>query len=457
MANLSIWPRWLRAFGLLSCAALLLSACSTYTPRPLSNETSLSPTIGQAAPTQEMPAPHVKALTLDQVAALAVRYDPDLKAKRQQSGVAEAQLYAVRLIPDPQLSANLDHPTGFNPGLVNAYGLGLGYDIVPLINRSARVQGEREASRQVDLQLLWEEWQVAQQARTLAVRWVNEEKQLQLLEQMRALHRERYGNSTQSLSQGDVTLDIAGTDLTALLDSLSQINQLEQTHNDTDHSLRLLLGLSPDSPLAIDLPPPPRPVTQQTMQSALSAVGQRRPDLLALQAGYRSQEAKVHAAVLSQFPSFSIGISRARDTGNVYTSGFNIGLNLPLFSGNRGAIAVERATREQLRAEYHSRLDQAVLDIDKLTRLQHLIAAQQTRLDEYLPTLGRLVEQARSAYRRRDIDGLTFLNMESSLTSKRLERIQLEQSLWESHIALQTLLAIPPTIASDSAAAEGRP
>lgn len=450
MADPSIWPQRLKAFGLLGCAALLLSACATYTPRPLSNEPSLSPSIGPAAPAQKTPAPHIKALSLDQVAALAVRNDPDLKAKRQQSGVAEAQLYAATLIPDPQLSANLDHPSG--PGLVNAYGLGIGYDIVPLINRSARVQGERETARQVDLQLLWEEWQVAQQARSLAVRWANEQRQLQLLEQMRTLHQERYANSATSLTQGDVTLDMAGTDLTALLDSLSQTNQLEQTHNDTEHSLRLLLGLTPDAPLAIDLPLPPRPVTQDAMQSALSAVGQRRPDLLALQAGYRSQEAKVHAAVLSQFPSFSIGISRGRDTGNVHTSGFNIGLNLPLFSGNRGAIAVERATREQLRAEYQSRLDQAVLDIDKLTRLQHLIAAQQARLDEYLPTLGRLVEQARSAYRRRDIDGLTFLNMESSLTSKRLERIQLEQSLWESHIALQTLLAIPPTMSSDTAA-----
>jgi outer membrane protein TolC len=394
---------------------------------------------------------------LDQVAILAVLNNPVLKAKRQKSGVAKAQLYAAGLLLDPQLSFNLDHPTGSDPGLVNAFGVGLGYDIVPLISRSARIESEREATRQVDLQILWEEWQVSQQARILAVRWVEEQKQLQILDQMRTLHRDRYRYSADSLRQGDVTLDTAGTDLTALLDSLSQINQLEQTHNATEHSLRLLLGLQPEAPLAIELPAVPGPVTSQALQSALIRVAQRRPDLLALQAGYQSQEAKVHTAVLSQFPSFSIGISRARDTSSVYTSGFNIGLNLPLFSGNRGTIAIERATREQLRAEYQARLDQAALDVDKLAQLQQLIAAQQARLGQYLPILGRMVEQARHAYRRHDIDGLTFLNMESTWTGKRLEFIRLEQSQWENLIALQTLLALQPAALPTSASKADAP
>jgi len=436
------------ASWMLVCSALMLSACTSYTPRPLTDESGLSPSMDQIAPATMAPLTQAKPLNLDQVAILAVLNNPDLKAKRRKSGVAKAQLYAAGLLPDPQLTFNLDHPTNPDPGLVDAFGIGLGYDIAPLISRGARIQGEREATRQVDLQLLWQEWQVSQQARILAVRWVEETKQLQILEQMRTLHRDRYRYSADSLRQGDITLDTAGTDLTALLDSLSQINQLEQTHNATEHSLRLLLGLQPQAPLAIELPAAPGPVTRQRLQSALTGVARRRPDLLALQAGYQSQEAKVHAAVLSQFPSFSIGISRARDTSSVYTSGFNIGLNLPLFSGNRGAIAVERATREQLRAEYQARLDQAALDIDKLARLQQLIAAQQARLEQYLPTLGHMVEQARKAYRRHDIDGLTFLNMESTWTGKRLEFIRLEQSQWENRIALQTLLAIQPAALS---------
>lgn len=429
---------------IIAVTTLVLGGCASYTPKPLTHGLSLAPSVERLKSANTKTAARSdKGLSLDEVAVLAVNNNPDLKAKRQQLGVGKAQLYAAGLIPDPQLSASLDFPTGATAGLVNAYGIGLGYDLIPLISRGAQVQSELAAVQQVNLQLLWEEWQVSQQARSLAVRWASEARQLKLLRQMRDLYRQRYRHSTEALKQGDLMLDVTGTDLTALLDSLSQINQLEQTHNDTGYSLHALLGLSPQAPLVIDLPASPPSIAEKDLRARLSDLPQRRPDLLALQAGYRSQEAKVRAAILSQFPSFTIGISHARDTGNVHTSGFNIGLNLPLFSGNRGNIAIERATREQLHSEYQARLDQAAVDIDKLFRLQGIVAAQHSRLNEFLPELGRFVEQARAGYRRHDIDALTFLNMETTWTAKRLERIQMELSLWETTVALQTLLVIP--------------
>ena len=207
--------------------------------------------------------------------------------------------------------------------------------------------------------------------------------------------------------------------------------------------MNLLLGLAPDASLGIRLPSLPAPVEAQAVQQVLQSLPMRRPDLLALQAGYRSQEAKVRAAVLSQFPSINIGITRARDTGSLYTTGFNIGITLPLFSGNRGAIAVERATREQLREEYQARIDQAAVDVDQLVRLQGIVAAQQEQLDEYLPTLKNLVEKGKDAYQHGDIDALTFLNMENTWVGKRLEQIRLDQTQRNNYIALQTLLALP--------------
>jgi outer membrane protein TolC len=426
----------------LTAVALVLGGCASYAPKPLPPGVSLVP--GAApAPTGQTATTPAGALSLDQVAALAVRNDPDLKAKRRKLGVAQAQRFAAGLFPDPQLSASLDHPTSSGPGLVDAFGLGVGYDVVPLITHGAHVQGERAATRQARLQLLWETWQVRQQARTLAVHFAGEARRLALLRRMRDLYRERYHHSAAALAHGNLNLDVAGTDLTALLDAQGQIDQLEQTHNDTDHTLRGLLGLAPAASLAVALPKAPSPLGAAVLRTRLADLSRRRPDLLALQAGYHSQEAKVRAAVLAQFPSLSLGLNRARDTGSVYTNGLSIGVNLPLFSGNRGAIAVARATRAQLRAEYQARLDQAALDIDKLERLQDLLRVQTGRLDRYLPTLGKLVEQARAGYRRHDIDALTFLNLETTWTGKRLARIQARQSLWETRIALETLLALP--------------
>jgi cobalt-zinc-cadmium efflux system outer membrane protein len=175
----------------------------------------------------------------------------------------------------------------------------------------------------------------------------------------------------------------------------------------------------------------------------LEILPQVRPDLLALKAGYESQEARVRGAILAQFPSLGIGINRARDTSNVDTLGLSISLGLPLLSGNRGNIAIERATREQLYQEYSARLAQAWGEVDQLLELQSLLQAQQRDLADYVPRLEDLVGRAARAYHRGDIDALTFLNLESTWVNKRLEQITLLQSSWENRIALDALLALP--------------
>ena len=314
---------------------------------------------------------------------------------------------------------------------------------MPLITRQARLDTAASARSQVDLTLLWQEWQVVQQARSLDVRYQAESRQLALLRKTLKLYDKRYSQSAQALRRGDLTLDVSGTDLTGLMGIYSQISQLEQTHNETCHSLNLLLGLKPEVRLTLSPLSKPAPFEGSAIRKTLADIARRRPDLLALQAGYRSQEAKVRSAVLAQFPSISIGINRARDTSALYTSGFAISLNLPVFSANRGAIAVERASRSELRTEYQSRLDQTATDIDRLVALQAIDAKQQHVLDLYLPKLQKMVNQARQAFRNGDIDALTFLNMETTLVNKRLELISLQGNQWENRIALDTLLALP--------------
>jgi outer membrane protein TolC len=382
-------------------------------------------------------------LDLTEMAIIAVLNNPDLQAERVKQKVAGAQLFATGLLPDPQISANLDIPTGDSSGAINAWGLGLGYDIIPLITRQARIDAEQQAQIQVNLNLLWQEWQVMQRARSLAIRSSLELKKLELLQNTRDLYLHRYDNSSRALKAGDITLDVNGTDLTALLDTYSQINQLEQAHNETRHRMSLLLGLAPDINLRFNLPSEPNLLSRATAKKGLKTLQQRRPDLLALQVGYQSQEAKVRTAILSQFPSLSIGITRAKDTSALYTTGFGISLNLPLFSGSKGAIAIERATREQLQLEYQARLSQALTDVDRLLELQGIIAGQQARLKKYLPQLRAIVEKTREAYKNSDIDALTFFNMEYTWVLKRLEEIDLEQAQWENSLALQAMLALP--------------
>ncbi len=436
----------------LCCAALVLTGCASYQARPLPENSILADKLRalqysvkkqQAAGLHQHAVNPADGLDLTEVAIIAVLNNGDLQAKRAKQKLAGAQLFAAGLLPDPQISANLAIPTGDTNGAVNAWGLGLGYDIIPLITRQARIDADRQAQVQVHLDLLWQEWQVMQQARTLAVRYTLELKKLKLLHKVRDLYQHRYYNSSQALKNGDVTMNVNGTDLTALLDIYSRINQLEQAHNETRHQINLLLGLAPDVDLHFILPPQPYLLSRATAEKDLHTLRRRRPDLLALQAGYQSQEAKVRAAILSQFPSLSIGITRGKDTDALATTGFGISLHLPLFSGSRGAIAIERATREQLKLEYQARLNQALTNVNSLLELQKIIDDQQARLKKYLPRLRTIVEKNRQAYTKNDVDALTFFTVEYTWILKRLEEMNLEQSQWENNLALQALLALP--------------
>lgn len=441
LSDVTVWR--VRAANAL--LVLTLGGCATYRPLPLPRGPNLLPVVPASADSVRAPA---DKLDLADLARLAVDHNPDLRARRVALGVPRAELYAAGLLPDPQLSIGGEHPTTRAPGLVNAGILGLGYDLSALFTRSATRQAARQKLAQARLDLAWAEWQTAQQARTLGLGMWTAQRKRAVLGEALSRYRHRQQQSTAALAAGDATLLQAGPDLTALLDASSKLALLDQTASDDTHRLRALLGLDPHAPLAVaepaltqsgttDLPVP------DAAQAALAQVADRRPDLRALAAGYAAQEARLRGSVLAQFPAITLGITRARDTSAIYTNGLSLALNLPLFSGARGAIARDRATRRQLRAEYQARLDQTAADVAQLFGMAGIVAAQRAQLIKHLPALRAMVEQARSAYARGDMDALAYLSLEQTLTDKRLERIDLTSQLAGARIALDTLLALP--------------
>jgi outer membrane protein TolC len=430
---------------LLLLLIFFLSGCASYTPKPLSMTPQLTGSLNELIKVankaySNIQVPLDQPLTLQDMSLLALVGNPDLKAKREAVKVAEAQLYSAGLFADPQLSANLDHPTSSLPGLTNAWGLGLGYDISSLIGHSMAKDAARSKVAQAKLGLMWDGWQVILKARTLSVQSQLEQKRIALLSSVYERALSRYKLSTKHMADGNVTLEVNSSDLTSLLDVSSQLNLLRRTHNDTLSQLDYLLGLAPGVQITQALLPKLHPMSKAEILKKLKLISKTRPDLLALKAGYESQEARVRAAILGQFPAFNLGFSKASDTSNLHTTGINIGLTLPLFSGNKGAIAVERATREQLNREYQARLSQARRDIYTLMNLQTIVQDQQQQLETYLPTLDRLVNQAQKAYQNRDLAALTFLNIDSTWIKSQLEKVDLMQTQWQTQIALQALL-----------------
>lgn len=421
----------------------LLSGCTTYQAKSLNDEITLPQTVTQLKGSAKQGASSSVDLDVYQVAAMALLNNPDLNSKRAQLHVSQAQLINAKLFADPQLSANFDQPTSSAPGVVSAWGIGISYDVTSLITHDSQVKSAQYQVQQAKLEMEWQEWQVVQQARILFLKSFSEQQQLSLLASSLKLYQERYQRSDKAMEQGNATLETVSTDLTSLVDLTSRVNQLSQTHSETQQTLSELMGL--DSRVLVNLRQSKSPKVLETQQinSALKNLSKKRPDLLALQAGYESQETKVYQAVLNQFPSVNIGFNHASDTGNIVTNGISMSINLPIFNGNRGRIAQERATREQLRLEYNNRLNKSANQVYNLIEKRRSLNKHLKSLNLYLPKLQTLVNQATPAYNNGDLDALVYINVENSWIQKQLEKLNVEQQISLSEIALDTLLAIP--------------
>ena len=180
-----------------------------------------------------------------------------------------------------------------------------------------------------------------------------------------------------------------------------------------------------------------------TLEALFALARGRRFDLAALRAGYDSQDARLRQAVLEQYPKLDLTLTAARDTGNVRTVGPSVGLTLPLWNRNRGAIAIEQATREQLRAEYDLRLSETRADIAALISGLETGGRQRRDLLAQVEPLRKSVARIEAAAARGDLAWSVAETARQSLTDKEIALAVIEQLLGEQAIALDLAVGAP--------------
>jgi outer membrane protein TolC len=395
-----------------------------------------------------MPLPELAAhrfdpadgLDITEVATLAVLNNPDLKIARAGAGIALAQAFAAGLLPDPRFGAHVDVPDRGQTGTTPAKTFNLSVDIISMLTRAPRRAAARHDARKTDLNLLWMEWQVVAQARQLFVRLTQERQLMDVLVQTRVLFGTRYGLTQTALDRGLLTLDAVTPHLVALQDVSRQINDLERLTSQSRHDLNFVLGLAPEVAVPLVGTAALPELDDAAIERLLPDLPRRRPDLLALQAGYAAEEQRLRASILTQFPGVGIDFSRVIDPTNVRTAGMGVSLLLPIFNRSRGAIAIEQATRQQLYVEYQQRLNAATSGIDRILAEQRINRRQLQDVDAGVADLARAAEKSDAAFRAHNINALAFAGLQASLLAKRIERISLEQAILEQQVALQTLI-----------------
>jgi outer membrane protein TolC len=351
--------------------------------------------------------------------------------------VAQAQVLQAGLLPNPQISGNIT-PVLAGPGITPAWTAGLTEDIRALVTLSARRAGARAKAAQVNADLLWQEWQVIGKARLLAVQLAEGHRLEVLLARSRDLLAGRYARARQALAAGNATLMTLAPDLAALQAVQVRIAGLARLQQTRQHDLDALLGLEPD--VAIPLQPPVMPpfIDAAEVRRALPGLPQRRPDLIALQLGYRAQEAAVRAAILGQFPALLIGLTGGSDVSDVRTIGPQVTLDLPIFNRNQGAIALQRATRAQLRAEFTARLAAADGQVAAALADVALVRAQIARVRGQVDRTARVAREAEAAFSAGNIDERSYVDIVITRLDAEEQLIALQQAELELEVALAT-------------------
>lgn len=428
-------------------ACLILGGCAGYRAQPPATQAILAPNV--AALDRARPGlPPISAdqpLTPAEVALLAVQNSPDLRATRAQRGVSQAQVVEAGLLPDPVLSGNYGVLLA-GPAFADAFAATLTADVASLITRPARRRAAQAAALQVDANVVWQEWQTISRAQTLAIDLVEQGRLLGRLEETLGLLRRRGDTAAQALAQGNTTLQVIAPFAVELAALQTEYYAATLAQEQRWQELDALLGLQPDVrprlSAALHIPD----IQAAEAARLLATLPQRRPDLIALQLGYASQEATLRAAVLGQFPALTVGPNYGSDTARVQTLGPSVSVGLPVFNRNRGQIGIARATREQLGEEYAAR--RAAAEGGARALLANL-GLLQRQLDSARAGLGQaqaLAADADRALRAGLLDQLSYVQLVSARLGKERQVIGLEQQVFDQRTALATLLGagLPP-------------
>ncbi len=435
----------------LTCLALVpISGCAVYHPRPLTPsavEKALTVPSGELLQQEALHLNHPtlrpvdldprQPLSPDTAAVLAVLINPALRADRDRAGVSAAQLIVAGLLPNPQLTYSRDFVTS-GPGLTSPFGIGIAWDFIALISRGAKVRAAQAALESVRIDIAWNEWQAAEDAKAAVFDEVAIEEQLA---QAQAIDLRLKNNAAVIHGAYDrrqrTVLDMSAAE-TASETAHETVLSLEQQLTAQKLALLRALGLPPGTQVSLraNIRLPSR-LTVPPAETLSRDIESHRLDLIALRSGYQSQEESVRAAVLSQFPRINLGGNRAKDNADVYSVGFAATVDLPIFDRNQGGVALGRATRQKLFDEYAARVYTARADIASLLADIESLTVQIAATADSLPALRQLVATYEQALKYGNADVLSYYTAWNRLSQKEIALEALKQRLVSQGIALE--------------------
>jgi outer membrane protein TolC len=410
----------------LCLAAIGLSGCVSYSPKPLDTRAELAALNARGLPAGA--AVRLQAATATasvtpafdpsdglseaELMAVAVMLNPELQAARASIGEAEALLITAKTLPNPEIGL------GFGVGLLGTDGFKLDTDLLFELLKP----GERDARTAVAAariavtraEVLAKEYEVAAETRRLVFAVLIAEQTIGVLDAELALRGQAAGLIRRRRDVGEANdLDITAVDLELVEVQrdrrLAQI-ELEQTRI----ALNRGLGLPPQTVVKLELSGKPLdiPLLDTVQADELSErLLSVRLDLKAREAAYQVAEDELSLAVTRQYMKVRAGPLYSHDGVSENFGGVAAALEIPIFDRNQGEIAEKTAARDRVRAEYIAELHRLRSEASSaLARVRAARTEIDTQDREVLPLLERSQTLARAAFEARDLTVLDWVS-----------------------------------------------
>ncbi len=390
-------------------------------------------------------------LSAEESVAVALYLNPDLRAFRKERGIAEGELVSARLFPNPELQGSV---------LANLPGSSVGIGAATLAamlnpfrpgERGARVAVAQAKIEEVKNQVSAEEWGVAAEVKKAYLTlWALEEQvriedtSVRLQERILKFFREK--RELGDASRLDFNL--------VNIEYTQALRLREATASERDHARQTLLELLGLPPLydlklkaAASDPIAYRPfhVQPPTLEDFMI---ERRPQLAAAKQEYEQAEQTLRLAYIQRIPWFRLGPSYERESGGgegtTNRLGLGVGIDLPLFNRNQGAIASLEATRDKLREGFTAKVHTARAEMNEAYRnlraQERLIRLYQ---DSIRPALDENAELTEAGFQLGEFNLVQLITTQDKVLTSRREFVTSELEYWKAAIDLEVAIGAP--------------
>src|SRR5213593_150984 len=188
----------------------------------------------------------------DDAATIALYSNPALRAIRDRRGLAAAQLIQAGILPNPVVSYARDFVTGGSTaGTRDGYSFSAGWEFSALIPFLPKQTAARKNFQSVDLDVAWQEWQIAVNARMAVYRVVGLDAQAaQAREANEGLQQSAEAMRKAVDAHEKTVLDLSAVE-SASQDSRATMLGLEQEFEKQRLGLNKILGAEPEANVAL--------------------------------------------------------------------------------------------------------------------------------------------------------------------------------------------------------------